>query len=79
MNPKDSLTIHGRANPAPDTDVVYCLNCEDDAVCFYDNDRGGESFLCQRCADAFELGQTYPYTTVRRIEEMNEPADEDAE
>ncbi len=79
MNPKDSLTIHGRENMTTesDPDIVYCLNCDAEATHFYYNDKGGESFLCQTCADAFKLGQTYPDTGPHFIEEEEEEEEED--
>ncbi len=53
-------------------DGLFCLNCDADAVYFYRNDKGGKSFLCQTCADAFELGQTYPDIGLHFIEEEEE-------
>lgn len=44
----------------PHTKIVFCMICTEQAERYYEDDKGFPHNLCNNCAEAFELGTTYP-------------------
>ncbi len=59
--------------------MPYCNNdpCETEAVKFYRTEEGVVFYLCNTCAEAFELGQVNPNIDLAGIEDLGDEPDAD--
>ncbi len=52
--------------------VLFCINCENQAVWEYQNCEGIPMSLCQTCKEAFELGQVNSEANISKIGESED-------